>query len=91
MEEPIHPGQFLKSRYLEPLKVTTGDAAAALNITRQTLSELINGRKGVTAEMAVRLSNVFGGSAEMWMLLQTEYELHKARAKFQGVEFEQIR
>ena len=86
----LHPGYFLKSRYLEPLKVTTKDAASALKITRQTLSELINGHNGITAEMAIRISNVFGGTPEMWMLIQAQYELEKLKNKFEGVQFERI-
>ena len=85
-----HPGILFKSWYLEPLKVTTGEAAAAMKITRQTLSELINGHAGITAEMAIRISNVFGGTPETWMLLQAQYELENAKKKLSIVEFERI-
>ena len=51
------------------------DAAAALGVTRTALSELVNGRRGISAEMAVRLSKVFGGSAESWLVQQAQYDL----------------
>jgi len=55
-------------------------AAAALGVTRTTLSELVNGRRGISPEMAVRLSTVFGGSAESWLVQQAQYDLAHVRA-----------
>jgi addiction module HigA family antidote len=57
------------------------DAAAALGVTRTALSELVNGRRGISAEMAVRLSKVFGGSAESWLVQQAQYDLAHVRAE----------
>jgi addiction module HigA family antidote len=56
------------------------DAAAALGVTRTTLSELVNQRRGISPEMAVRLSKVFGGSAEGWLVQQAQYDLAQVRA-----------
>ena len=60
---------------ITPLGLTITDAAAALGVTRTTLSELVNGKRGISPEMAVRLSKVFGGSAESWLTQQAQYEL----------------
>ena len=60
---------------IEPLGLTITNAAAALGVTRTTLSELVNGKRGISPEMAVRLSKVFGGSAESWLTQQAYYEL----------------
>ena len=65
---------------IEPLVLTITDAAAALGVTRTTLSELVNGKRGISPEMAVRLSQVFGGSAESWLTQQAHYELTHVRA-----------
>jgi addiction module HigA family antidote len=60
---------------IEPSGLTITDAAAALGVTRNTLSELVNGRRGISPEMAVRLSKVFGGTEEGWLVQQAQYDL----------------
>lgn len=60
---------------IEPSGLTITDAAAALGVTRNTLSELVNGKRGISPEMAVRLSTVFGGTEEGWLLQQAQYDL----------------
>lgn len=75
MKNPPHPGGFVLRQCIEPLGLTITDAAAALGVTRTTLSELVNGKRGISPEMAVRLSQVFGGSAASWMTQQVQYEL----------------
>ena len=75
MKNPPHPGQVVLSECIEPLGLTITQAAEALGVTRTTLSELVNGRRGISAEMAVRLSQVFGGSAESWITQQAQYDL----------------
>ncbi|MGC2162764.1 MAG: HigA family addiction module antitoxin [Silvibacterium sp.] len=77
MKNPPHPGGFVLHRCIEPLNLTITDAAAALGVTRTTLSELVNGKRGISAEMALRLSKVFGGSAETWLIQQARYDLAK--------------
>ena len=74
---------------IEPLGLTITDAAAALGVTRTTLSELVNGKRGISPEMSVRLSQVFGGSAESWLTQQAHYELahvHAERIKLKRLE-----
>jgi antitoxin HigA-1 len=75
MKNPPHPGVVVLQECIEPLGLSVTAAAAALGVTRNTLSELINGRRGISPEMAVRLEKVFGGSAESWLLQQAQYEL----------------
>lgn len=75
MKNPPHPGGVILRQCIEPLGLTITDAAAALGVTRNTLSELVNGRRGVSPEMAVRVSMVFGGSAQGWLVQQAQYDL----------------
>ena len=80
MKNPPHPGEFLLRQCIEPLGVSVTEAAAALGVTRTTLSELVNEKRGISPEMAVRLSKVFGGSAESWLAQQAQYDLAHVRA-----------
>ena len=75
MKNPPHPGGVVLRLCIEPLGLSITNAAAALGVTRTTLSELVNGKRGISPEMAVRLSLVFGGSAESWLVQQVQYEL----------------
>ena len=79
MKAPPHPGGFVLRQCIEPLGLSITDAAAALGVTRTTLSELVNARRGISPEMAVRLSKVFGGSAETWLVQQAHYDLSQVR------------
>ena len=75
MYNPPHPGEVLKQLCLEPLQLSVTEAANALGVSRKTLSAILNGRAGISAEMAVRLSIAFGTSAESWLNQQTQYDL----------------
>jgi addiction module HigA family antidote len=75
MKNPPHPGSVVLRQCIEPLGLTITDAAEVLGVTRTTLSELVNGKRGISPEMAVRLSKVFGGSAESWLVQQAQYDL----------------
>ena len=75
MKKPPHPGLVVLQECIEPLGLSITDAAAALGVTRNTLSELVNEKRGISPEMAVRLSKVFGGSAESWLIQQAQYDL----------------
>ena len=79
MKNPPHPGGLVLRQCIQPLGLTITDAAAALGVTRTTLSELVNGKRGVSPEMAVRLSKVFGGSPESWLIQQAQYDLANVR------------
>ncbi len=78
MHNPPHPGEILKALCLEPLGVSVTDAAAALGVSRKTLSSILNGRAGISPEMAVRLSIAFDTSAESWLNQQTQFDLWHA-------------
>jgi addiction module HigA family antidote len=80
MKNPPHPGGIVLRQCIEPLGLSVTDAAAALGVTRTTLSELVNAKRGISPEMAVRLSKVFGGSAESWLVQQAQYDLAQVRA-----------
>ena len=79
MHEPAHPGEVLRE-YL-PETLTVGEAAARLGVTRQALSALLNGRAGVSADMARRLARALQTSAEMWLTMQAAWDLHKAEQR----------
>jgi addiction module HigA family antidote len=81
MKNPPPPGGFVLRQCIEPLNLTITEAAAALGVTRTTLSELVNEKRGISPEMAVRLSKVFGGSAEGWLVQQAQYDLAHVRAE----------
>lgn len=75
MHNPPHPGGIIRAFCLEPLDMTITEAARLLGVTRKTLSELLNERSGISPEMALRLSKVFGRSPESWLQLQDQYDL----------------
>ena len=81
MHNPPHPGEIIRTLWLRPLGLTVTDAAAALGVSRKTLSALLNGRAGVSPEMAVRLSMAFGTSAESWLNQQMQYDLWHAERR----------
>ncbi|MEK8015255.1 MAG: HigA family addiction module antitoxin [Candidatus Parabeggiatoa sp.] len=74
MHNPPHPGEILKTLCLEPLNLTITDAAKALDVSQKNLSNIINGKTGISPEMAVRLSIAFKTSSESWLILQTQYD-----------------
>jgi antitoxin HigA-1 len=78
MHNPPHPGETIRELCIEPLGLTVTEAAKGLGVSRTTLSELLNGRRGVSPEMAIRLSAAFGGSAESWVTQQAQYDLWQA-------------
>ena len=78
MHNPPHPGEVLRELCLNPLGVSVTEAAEALGVSRKTLSAILNGRAGVSPEMAVRLSIAFGTSAESWLNQQLQYDLWQA-------------
>lgn len=81
MYNPPHPGEIIRDFCIDALGLTVTDAAAALGITRKTLSALLNARSGVSPEMALRLSKVFGRSPEAWLKLQVQYDLWRTEER----------
>src|ERR1700728_2777913 len=79
MKNPPHPGRVVLQECIEPLGLSITAAAAALGVTRNTLSELVNAKRGISPEMAVRLSQVFGGTEQGWLVQQAQYDLAQGR------------
>ena len=78
MHNPPHPGEVLRALCLDPLGLTVTETARALRVSRKTLSSILNGRAGISPEMAVRLSLAFDTSAESWLNQQVQYDLWRA-------------
>ncbi len=78
MKNPPHPGEHVRHDCLEPLGLSVTKAAEKLGVTRQTLNNLVNGRSGISPDMAIRLSKAFGGSPRLWLTLQMHYDLAHA-------------
>jgi antitoxin HigA-1 len=78
MDNPPHPGEVLRQLCLEPLNLTVTETARSLGVSRKALSSILNGRTGISPEMAVRLSIAFNTSAESWLNQQLQYDLWHA-------------
>ena len=78
MKNPPHPGLSVRHDCLEPLGRSATEGAMVLGVTRQTMNNLVSGKAGVSAEMAIRLEKAFGGGAETWLRLQAAYDLAQA-------------
>jgi addiction module HigA family antidote len=76
---PLHPGSILQQHYLEPLGLTVVAVAKTLQVSRKTLSKIINGRGAITPEMALRLAQAFQTTPELWLNLQRNYDLWHAQ------------
>jgi len=90
MHNPPHPGEVLRELCLEPLGLNVSEAARALGVSRKTLSAILNGRAGISPEMAVRLSIAFGTSAESWLNQQTQYDLWLAEKRRKSLRVEKL-
>ena len=75
---PPLPGEFLATRFLKPLAITQSDLAQALGVSRRRVNALINGRRAITPDTAVRLGMYFGNDAAFWMHLQVAWDMHAA-------------
>lgn len=78
---PIHPGEILFEEYMQPLKLSSNALAKKLGVTTARINEIVNGRRGISADTALRLSHCFTTTAEFWMNLQQRFELETARRK----------
>ncbi len=73
--KPTHPGKIIQEDYLKPLSITVTEMASTLVVSRKTLSKIINERRAITPDMALRLGRAFDTSPELWMNLQKNYDL----------------
>ena len=90
MHNPPHPGEIIKEICIEPLGLTVTKAAESLGVTRKTFSMLLNGKSGISPEMALRLSKVFGRTPEGWLRLQLQYDLWKTKQNMNLDHLERI-
>ncbi len=90
MHNPPHPGEVLRALCIEPLGLTVTEAAKALGVSRKTLSAILNGKSGISPEMAVRLSIAFNTSSESWLNQQTQYDLWQAEQRREKLHVKQL-
>jgi addiction module HigA family antidote len=90
MHNPPHPGEVLRELCLKPLGLSVSEAARALGVSRKTLSAILNGRAGISPEMAIRLSIAFDTSAESWLNQQTQYDLWAAEKRRKSLRVERL-
>lgn len=90
MHNPPHPGEVLRELCLTPLGLSVSEAARALGVSRKTLSAILNGRAGISPEMAIRLSIAFDTSAESWLNQQTQYDLWAAEKRRKSLRVERL-
>src|SRR5216684_692486 len=81
MKNPPHPGLSVRLNCLEPFGLSVSEGAKALGVSRTTLSRLINGRAGVSPDMAIRLAKAFGATPDVWIRMQAAYDLAQARQR----------
>ena len=90
MHTPPHPGEILRELCLDPLGLTVTQAAGALGVSRKTLSSILNGHSGISAEMAIRLSIAFNTTAESWLLQQLQYDLARVEPKRKSFQVKKL-
>ena len=86
----VHPGAWLRTEVVEPHGLSVTDAAGKLHVTRQAMSNLLGGRAGLSAEMAIRFEKAFGLRAETLMRMQGAYDLAQVRAGESAIEVERV-
>jgi len=79
---PVHPGRFLDSRYLKPLALSQEALARELGISRRRVNEIVNGRRGLTPDTALKLARYFRTGPELWLRLQSAWDLHRAQIAY---------
>jgi addiction module HigA family antidote len=90
MHNPPHPGEVLRELCIDPLELSVTEAAAGLGVSRKTLSAILNGRSGISPEMAIRLGKAFGTSAESWLNQQVQYDLWVAEQNVGQVKVKKL-
>lgn len=82
---PIHPGEVLLEEYLTPLRVTQHHLALAIGVPPRRINEIVHGKRGITADTALRLARYFGTSERFWLNLQGRYEIEVERDRLAGI------
>ena len=91
MLNPPHPGSIVRYECLEPLSLSVTEAAKVLRVTRQTLNNLVNEKAAISPEMAIRLEQAFGSTADAWLRMQAAYELAQARKNTDHIHVQRCR
>ena len=91
MKNPPHPGLSVRHDCLEPLGLSISEGAKVLGVTRQAMNNLVSGKAGVSAEMAIRLEKAFGGGAETWLRLQAAYDLAQAEKRTGKIKVRRVK
>ena len=79
MRKPTHPGEVLRKELIEPLGITQSQLAKEIHTIFRTINEIVNKKRNISTEMAIKLSGYFGTSEELWLNLQNQYDLYRAR------------
>ena len=82
--EPIHPGEILMEDFIEGFGITQNKLAVSIGVPPRRINEIVHGKRGITADTAIRLARYFGTSEEFWMSLQSNYELRLERRAIRG-------
>ena len=90
MHNPPHPGEIIRDLCVEPLWLSIPETAAGLGVSRKTLSAILNGRAGISPEMALRLSIAFDTTAESWLNQQSQYDLWLAKKSSKGIKVRKL-
>lgn len=88
---PYHPGEILKTQFLEPREMTQRELAEEIKVYYPRVNQIINGKRGITVDTAARLAKFFDTSPQFWLNLQQSYELHQLKQDSDWEEIEEIR
>ena len=88
--EPTHPGEILNEEFLKPLEISQSQLAEAIGVSFRTINELVNEKRNLSSEMAIKLSKYFGTSPELWINLQTQFDVYYV-SKYISKELNQIK
>jgi addiction module HigA family antidote len=91
MKDPAHPGRVVRHDCLEYLGLSVTQGAKILGVTRQTLNNVVNGKAGISPEMAIRLTKAFGSTEETWLQMQLAYDLAQARKSASKIKVKHYR
>lgn len=90
MHNPPHPGKVLRELWMEPMDITITALAEAAGVTRKAMSELVNGKSGVSPEMAIRLSKMFNTAPELWLGMQMNHDLWVVKKKSSRIKVKRL-
>lgn len=91
MKNPPHPGLAVRHDCLEPLGLSIAEGAKVLGVTRQAMNNLVTGKAGISAEMAIRLEKAFGGGAETWLRMQAAHDLAQAEKHTRKIKVRRVK